>query len=86
MRNDAEPKDIVYTMLLEKYRGYTIEWAITPARSNQGKWMSHFRAWKEGAETLRGSVGDLQDNEADAQNTATRVATAKVDEALGPTA
>jgi hypothetical protein len=83
MRNDAEQQDLVYTMLMEKHRGYAIEWAITPSRSEQGKWMSHFRAWKDGAETLRGSVGNLQANEADAQNTATRIAKAKVDEALG---
>ncbi|MEH6434317.1 hypothetical protein [Massilia sp. DD77] len=82
MRNDPDKQHLDYTMLLEPYEGYTVEWATSRSRSEQGKWMGHFRAYKDETPTIFGSVANLQNSEADAQNKAVEIAKAKVDEAV----
>jgi len=83
MRNAADKKDLEYTQLLEEYKGYQINWAISPSRAEPGKWLGHYAAYKDEVKSVFGTVVSLQDNEAEAQNSAIRIAKAKVDEALG---
>lgn len=60
------------------YHGYIIEYATNPA-SQQGKWMGHFRARRDGADTFASSIANLQDTQTDAQNIAVRFAKEWVD-------
>ena len=80
MHNNEYKQNIDYTQLMEKYQGYIIEWAITPSQSEPGKWMGHFRVYKDDTPTISASVINLQYTEVDARNTAVRIAKAKIDE------
>jgi len=83
MRSDAEkkhPDDLTYIQEQDKYEGYIIEAAVSRSRSEQGKWMGHFRATKEDAATLYGSVANLQDTDGLARDKAVDIAKAKIDE------
>lgn len=82
MRNDEYKQNIDYTQLLEKYEGYIIEWAVSRSRSEPGKWMPHFRAYKDDTPTIFSSIANLQDTETDARNTAVRIAKEMIDEAV----
>ncbi|MBD8725745.1 hypothetical protein IFT43_20485 [Oxalobacteraceae sp. CFBP 13708] len=82
MRNNEYKQNIDYTQIFEKYEDYIIEWAISRSQSEPGRWLGHFRAYKDDTPTIFGSVINLQDSEADAQNTAVRIAKAKIDEAI----
>lgn len=82
MHNSGDKQTLDYTQQPETYEGYMVEWATSRSRSHPGKWMGHFRAYKDDTPTIFGSVANLQDSEADARNKAVDIAEAKIDEAL----
>jgi len=81
MDNGANKDELEFTLLGDKHKGWLVEWAIVPSRSEPGNWMGHFHAFKEGFPTIRRSIADLYDNPATAQNETIRFAKQAVDEA-----
>lgn len=82
MRNQEYPRQLHYTQLADPYNGYSIHWAVNRSDSDPNKWMGHFRALKDGAPTIHGSVVNLQDDEYAARSRAIEDAEFFVDEAL----
>jgi len=82
MRDHEYPKHLEFTELIELHNGYAIHWAVSRSDVHPEKWIGHFRAIKEATATIRGSIIDLQDSEAAAQNRAIDDAKFFVDEAL----
>jgi hypothetical protein len=73
---------INFTEVHDLHHGYIIEWAVTPSDSEPGRWVGHFRARKDGAKTLTGSIGAIQGTEHDAEAEAIDAAKFFVEEAV----
>jgi hypothetical protein len=82
MRNDAYPKMLNYTEVHDPYRGYIIEWAVSPSTAEPGRWMGHFRARKDQTNSLGASIGNAQDTAELAQSKAIEFAKARIDDVL----
>jgi hypothetical protein len=83
MHNSTRPAEVFYTTHSEDHEGYRIHWATTHSTSEPGKYLGHFRALKDGEETIGASLGKPLATEADAKNEAIRFAKAAIDEKLG---
>jgi len=80
MHNSTDGGEIHYSTHHEEHRGYRIYWASTRSQSEQGKYLGHFRAMKDGESTLRATLGKPLETESDAKNEAVDFAKAKIDE------
>lgn len=84
MHNSANTRDVSFTTHHEDHEGYRIHWATTHSTSEPGKYLGHFRALKDGEETIAASLGKPLETEAEAKNESIRFAKAAIDEKSGP--